>query len=117
MLIPAFAGLTLTTALLGQVSTPLAFIVVLGALGVASAYSGVPPAPMLSDVAPEELKGTAVGVFRFVGDLGFVLGPLVAGWSAGSFGFGTAFIVTAIPALVAVALVVSIKETMNSRGT
>jgi ACDE family multidrug resistance protein len=117
VLIPALAGLALTTALLGQVSTPLAFIVVLGALGVASAYSGVPPAPMLSDVAPEELKGTAVGVFRFVGDLGFVLGPLVAGWSAGSFGFGTAFIVTAIPALLSVALVVSIKETMNSRGT
>jgi MFS family permease len=116
VLIPALAGLALTTALLGQVSTPLAFIVVLGALGVASAYAGVPPAPMLSDVAPEELKGTAVGVFRFVGDLGFVLGPLVAGWSAGSFGFGTAFIVTAIPALLSVALVVSIKETMNSRG-
>ncbi len=76
VLIPALAGLALTTALLGQVSTPLAFIVVLGALGVASAYSGVPPAPMLSDVAPEQLKGTAVGVFRFVGDLGFVLGPL-----------------------------------------
>ena len=116
VLIPALAGLALTTALLGQVSTPLGFIVMLGALGVASAYAGVPPAPMLSDVAPEELKGTAVGVFRFVGDLGFVLGPLVAGWSAGSFGFGTAFIVTAIPALVSVALVVSIKETMNSRG-
>jgi len=116
VLIPALAGLALTTALLGQVSTALGFIVMLGALGVASAYAGVPPAPMLSDVAPEELKGTAVGVFRFVGDLGFVLGPLVAGWSAGSFGFGTAFIVTAIPALLSVALVVSIKETMNSRG-
>jgi MFS family permease len=105
VLIPAFAGLALTTALLGQVSTALGFIVVLGALGVASAYSGVPPAPMLSDVTPEELKGTAVGVFRFVGDLGFVLGPLIAGWS-----------VTALPALVAVGLVVSIKETMKSRG-
>ena len=116
VLIPAFAGLALTTAVLGQASTPLAFIVALGALGVASGYAGVPPAPMLSDVTPEELKGTAVGVFRFVGDLGFVLGPLIAGWSAGSFGFGTAFVVTALPALVAVALVVSIKETMNSRG-
>jgi len=116
VLIPAFAGLALTTALLGQASSPLAFIVALGALGVASGYAGVPPAPMLSDVAPEELKGTAVGVFRFVGDLGFVLGPFLAGWSAGSFGFGTAFIVTALPALVAVGLVVSIEETMNSRG-
>ena len=117
VLIPALAGLALTTALLGQTSTALAFIVALGALGVASGYAGVPPAPMLSDVAPEELKGTAVGVFRFAGDLGFVLGPLIAGWSAGSFGFGTAFVVTALPALIAVALVVSIRETMNSRGS
>ena len=117
VLIPALAGLALTTALLGQTSTALAFIVALGALGVASGYAGVPPAPMLSDVAPEELKGTAVGVFRFAGDLGFVLGPLIAGWSAGSFGFGTSFVVTALPALIAVALVVSIRETMNSRGS
>jgi len=117
VLIPALAGLALTTALLGQTSTALAFIVALGALGVASGYAGVPPAPMLSDVAPEELKGTAVGVFRFAGDLGFVLGPLIAGWSAGSFGFGTAFVVTVLPALIAVALVVSIRETMNSRGS
>jgi MFS transporter, ACDE family, multidrug resistance protein len=115
VLIPAFAGLAVTTALLGQMSMPLAFILALGALGVASGYSGVPPAPMLSDVTPEEVKGTAVGVFRFVGDLGFVLGPLIAGWSAGAFGFGTAFVVTALPALVAVAFVVSIPETMTAR--
>ena len=114
VLIPALAGLALTTALIGQASAPLAFILALGALGVASGYSGVPPAPMLSDVTPEEVKGTAVGVFRFVGDLGFVLGPLIAGWSAGSFGFGTAFAVTALPALVAVAFVVSIPETMKA---
>jgi MFS family permease len=113
VLIPAFAGLALITALLGQTSTPLAFILALGVLGVASGYAGVPPAPMLSDVAPEELKGTAVGVFRFVGDLGFVMGPLIAGWSAGAFGFGTAFALTAVPALVAVAFVVSIRETMR----
>ncbi len=112
VLIPALAGLALMTALIGQASTPLTFILALGGLGITSAYSGVPPAPMLSDVAPEALKGTAVGVFRFVGDIGFVLGPLVAGWSTSAFGFGTAFAVTALPALVAVAFVVSIRETM-----
>jgi MFS family permease len=70
---------------------------------------------MLSDVTPEELKGSAVAVFRFVGDLGFVIGPLVAGWSAQAFGFTTSFAISAVPAVVALALVLSIRETMHRR--
>jgi MFS family permease len=70
---------------------------------------------MLSDVTPEELKGTGVAAFRFFGDLGFVIGPLVAGWAANAFGFGGAFLINAIPALVALGLVLSIRETMPSR--
>jgi MFS family permease len=112
VLVPALAGLAAITAAFGLASTPLSFMVAMGLLGVASGYSGVPPAPMLSDVTPEELKGTAVGVFRFAGDLGFVLGPLVAGWSANAFGFGGAFAINAIPAVIALGLVLSIEETM-----
>ena len=90
-------------------------MIAMGILGVASGYAGVPPAPMLSDVTPEELKGSAVAVFRFVGDLGFVIGPLVAGWSAQAFGFTTSFAINAVPAVVALALVLSIRETMHRR--
>lgn len=115
VLIPALAGLALVTAAFGLVSTPIGFMIAMGLLGVASGYSGVPPAPMLSDVTPEELKGSAVAVFRFVGDLGFVIGPLVAGWSAEAFGFGTSFVINAIPAVVALGLVLSIRETMHAR--
>jgi MFS transporter, ACDE family, multidrug resistance protein len=115
VLIPALAGLALATAAFGLVSTPIGFMIAMGFLGVASGYSGVPPAPMLSDVTPEELKGSAVAVFRFVGDLGFVIGPLVAGWSAQAFGFGTSFVINAIPAVIALGLVLSIRETMRSR--
>ena len=63
MLIPALAGLAAITAVFGLASTPLMFMIAI--LGVASGYAGVPPAPMLSDVTPQELKGTAVAVFRF----------------------------------------------------
>ena len=115
VLIPALAGLSLITAVFGLASTPLMFMIAMALLGVASGYAGVPPAPMLSDVTPEELKGTAVAVFRFSGDLGFVIGPLVAGWAATAFGFGGAFLINAIPALVALGLVLSIRETMTSR--
>jgi MFS family permease len=115
VLIPALAGLALITAAFGFVSTPVGFMVAMAFLGVASGYSGVPPAPMLSDVTPEELKGSAVAVFRFVGDLGFVIGPLVAGWSAQAFGFTASFAINAIPAVVALGLVLSIRETMHAR--
>ena len=115
VLIPALAGLALVTAAFGLVSTPVGFMIAMAFLGVASGYSGVPPAPMLSDVTPDELKGTAVAVFRFVGDLGFVIGPLVAGWSAQAFGFGTSFAINAIPAVIALGLVLSIRETMHAR--
>jgi MFS family permease len=67
---------------------------------------------MLSDVTPEELKGSAVAVFRFVGDLGFVLGPLVAGLAAQRFGYEASFAISALPLVVALALVLSIRETM-----
>ena len=94
VLILPLAGLALTTAF-GFVSTPVGFMFAMALLGVASGYSGVPPAPMLSDVTPEGLKGSAVAVFRFVGDLGFVIGPLVAGWSAQAYGFTTSFAINA----------------------
>ena len=56
-----------------------------------------------------------MAVFRFVGDLGFVIGPLVAGWSAQEYGFRASFAINAIPAVVALGLVLSIRETMHAR--
>jgi MFS family permease len=114
-LIPALAGLAAVTAAFGLVSTPIGFMIAMGFLGIASGYSGVPAAPMLSDVTPEEVKGSAVAVYRFVGDLGFVIGPLIAGWSAQAFGFGTSFVINAIPAVIALGLVLTIRETMHAR--
>jgi len=115
VLIPALAGLALITAAFGFVTSSIGFMVAMAILGVASGYAGVPPAPMLSDVTPEELKGSAVAVFRFVGDLGFVIGPLVAGWSAQEYGFPASFAINAVPAVVALGLVLSIRETMHAR--
>ena len=111
VLIPALAGFGAVVASLGFATTPAVFMIAMAALGVGSGFAGVPPAPMLSDVTPEELKGSGVAVFRFAGDLGFVIGPLVAGAAANAVGFTWAFAISAIPAVVALALVLSIAET------
>jgi MFS family permease len=112
VMLPALSAFAVITALLGFADRPLTLAVALGALGIASGYAGVPPAPMLSDITPEGMSGPAVAVFRFVGDLGFVLGPLVAGWAASLYGFTLAFVITGLPCTVALVLVLTVSETL-----
>src|SRR5262249_57822703 len=105
VLVPSLAGLAVTTVLAGLAPTTALFAVALAALGICSGYAGVPPAAMLSDVTPTGASGTAIGAFRFFGDVGFLLGPVVAGDVLSAYGFRTAFAVQAIPVLVAPAVV------------
>jgi MFS family permease len=85
VLVPALAGLAAATVSVGRAGTPLLFGVGLASLGVASGFAGVPPAAMPSDITPDGTSGTAIGAFRFFGDLGLMLGPAVAGDAAKSF--------------------------------
>jgi MFS transporter, DHA1 family, multidrug resistance protein len=113
VLVPSLAGLAVATVAVGWAPTPLLFGVALAVLGVMSGAAGVPPGAMLSDVAPTQASGTAVGVFRFCGDLGFTLGPLLAGWAIPVVGFRWAFALAAIPTVVALALIARTPETLR----
>jgi len=113
VLVPSLAGLAVATAAVGWAPTPLLLGVLLAVLGLMSGAAGVPPGAMLSDVAPTQASGTAVGVFRFCGDLGFTLGPLLAGWAIPVVGFRWAFALAAIPTAVALALIVRTPETLR----
>ncbi len=111
--LPALVGLCAVVAVTGLVGNVTWYVIALGVMGIASGYAGVPPGAMLADVTPAESSGTAVGAFRFAGDLGFVLGPLAAGRAAEAFGFGGAFAVTAIPSAVAALLLLGVPETLK----
>jgi DHA1 family multidrug resistance protein-like MFS transporter len=113
VLVPALAGLAVATAAVGWAPTPLLLGVLLAVLGVMSGAAGVPPGAMLSDVAPTQASGTAVGVFRFCGDLGFTLGPLLAGWAIPLVGFRWAFALAAIPTAVALTFIARTPETLR----
>jgi len=113
VLVPSLAGLAVMTAVAGWAGSPVAFGLLLGILGFTSGSVAPLPATLLSDVAPDRGSGTAVGVFRFCGDLGFVFGPLVAGISATAFGFKGAFAICAVPVVVALALVLRMPETLK----
>ncbi len=45
-----------------------------------------PMAAWAADLAPKESMGTAMGVYRMVGDMGWVLGPLVLSYIAENTG-------------------------------
>ena len=94
VLLPATLALVAVVSALGFATTLPLFALALVVLGIASGYGGVPQPVMLSDVVPERNRPAAIGVYRFVGDLGFVVGPLIAGGAAAAFGFGAAFLLT-----------------------
>ena len=115
VLVPALAGTALVTALLGFADGPVAFALAVAALAVVSGIGGVAPSAMLSDLAPRGALGAAAGVFRLSGDVGFALGPLVAGLVASGAGLQEAFAVSAIPAVLALVLAVRTPETLGRR--
>jgi MFS family permease len=114
VLLPSLIAMAVVGSLIGVARVPLVFMGLMAVMGVTTGFGGVPEAPMLGDVTRPEMKGSAVAMFRFFGDLGFVAGPLAAGWGADAFGFAGAFVVSAVPVLIAAALVASIRETMPS---
>jgi len=117
VLIPSFALLAVSTMILGWSPTVIAFALLMALLGVASGFAGVPPAAMLADVLPEHESARGVATFRFGADLGYTLGPLVAGLAAASVGFKAAFITAGVPSLIALVVVTRGRETLPRSQT
>lgn len=116
VLIPSFVALALVVAFMGFATSVVAFAIMLGLLGITAGAAGVPIPVLLSDVVPPEQKATAIGVYRFVGDLGFVIGPLVSGAMASAFGFPAAFAFAAVPIAVAAVVLLTVPETLQRSG-
>jgi MFS family permease len=87
----AAAG-TVATAL-----APTAGLLVLAVMFGATATSAIGPAPgaFVADLAPDELRGSAMGAYRTWGDAGIVLAPPVAGLLADTVSIPWAFAATA----------------------
>jgi MFS family permease len=57
--------------------------------------------------------GTVVAVFQMSGDLGAVLGPIVAGWIADGAGYTASFVVSAAICAAPVLAVMAAPETLR----
>lgn len=117
VLIPSFALLAAATAVVGWSGNVVIFALLLALLGIASGFAGVPPAAVLADVLPENESARGVATFRFGADVGYTLGPLVAGLTAASFGFRAAFIAAGLPCLLALVVVSRGRETLRLSQT
>jgi MFS family permease len=94
--VPALAGLMSATVL----------------LGIAGAADSVAPGAIMGDVVAGR-GGTVVAVFQMSGDLGAVLGPVVAGWVADGAGYGASFAVNAVVCAAPVVAVLAAPETLR----
>lgn len=113
VLLPGLLALAGAVAALGWATSFGALAAALAVVGLATALLGVAPAAIVADVAPKRMSGTAVGVYRFAGDVGFVLGPVVAGVVAETAGFTPAFLVLAVPLAAVFVLALAMPETLR----
>jgi MFS family permease len=95
-------------------SVPLAggLLVAAVLLGFAGAADSVGPGAIMGDVVAGR-GGTVVAVFQMSGDLGAVLGPVVAGWVADGAGYSATFALSAAVCAAPVLAVLRSPETLR----
>lgn len=112
----ALVGLGLTAVAItayGLVDTYLALLAVSAGLGLSAGLASIPPPTMVGDLAPDQAEGSAVGLYRTSGDLGFVVGPVLLGAFADGGHFLGGFAVSAALLLVAALLVGLMPDTRD----
>ena len=113
VMVPSLIGLIAFTAVLGTATSALTLSLLLAGLAIASGFAGVPPAAMLSDVVPQDQSGRGVGAFRFMGDVGFFVAPILVGWVSKNLGFNEAFWITTSVPLIALVATIKTAETLR----
>ena len=115
-MVPGFTGVTIAMALLAvsaYAHLSLTWYVGLFLLGVATqALTGGSVQTVGADVAPAEARGTFLGIWRFTGQGGVALGPIIFALVADTVDYGTAFLFTSCcAAVVAFLLIRYVPET------
>ena len=90
-------GLIAAAGIASVALAPTAAWLVAGVLliAVGSGVSGPAPAAYTADIAPPEIRGVAMGMYRTAGDLGIVVAPPVLGWLADRSSISTALLINA----------------------
>lgn len=115
---PVLAGLAVTTAatgVLGFLTDPILFLAVSLVAGMGSGLVNPPMNAAVADVIGSRARGgTVLAGFQMVADLGAIIGPIVAGALAEVAGYGAAFAVSGLAALLALGFWLRAPETLPS---
>ena len=114
-MVPALAVTAVACAVLGVVRSAALLMLLMAVLGVAGGYSRPGPTAIVGDVAPPDARGVAVAGYRTAGDVGALIGPIIVGLVAESFGYGPAFVAVAAMAVLAFVAAVAARETAPNR--
>ena len=112
---PAYLLYAVVAGALMFATTVPAFLIVMALYGVGTGLTSVTPPAIVADVVPLERTGVGVGVLNTAGDLGSVVGPLVSGWLAQSYGYGWGFGASAVLLAAGAVAALSMRETLPSR--
>jgi MFS family permease len=117
---PILIGLAVSagaTALIGVVPTLPAFLALSVVAGLGSGLVNPPVNAAVADVIGAHARGGPVlAGFQMASDIGAILGPLVAGLVAQLAGYGAAFGLTAVVAVLALLLWLRAPETLPASG-
>lgn len=81
-------------------------------MGAASSFLGATPSAMVGDIVKARRGGQVVGLYQMTGDLGVIVGPLLAGYLKDSTGgYFVPFMVSVFVSAVALAMSVAVRET------
>lgn len=116
VLIPGGTLLTIGLLMYAGANTYSMFIAASAVLALGQGIDGPAPAAYAADIAPEDARGLAMGLYRSSGDVGFVLGPPLLGLLAdhSSFGWGLG-VNAAMVAVATLCFAVFARETAGAR--
>jgi len=115
VLAPALAAGVIACIGLGAFGGEVALIGWMTLLGLANGYSRPGPTAIIADVAGSDDRAVAVAGYRIAGDIGALIGPVLAGVLAQYVGYGVAWIGTAACVAIVFFMTLSATETMPAR--
>jgi len=87
-------------------------------MGAASAFLGAAPSAMVGDIVKTRRGGQVVGLYQMTGDLGVIVGPLLAGYLKDTTGgYTVPFMLTVAFSAVALFMSVTVRETKQKNSS
>lgn len=116
-IIPGCLLAAVMLVLTGLSTTSLAFVLATMGLAIGTSLSGPAPATYAADIAPAQLRGIGLGLYRSTGDLGLMIGPPLLGALADLTSYGWAFAVNAALMTAAALFFLTARETLERGPT